>query len=879
MKNIFAAYTNKQLLAGLLKSALVMIYTLLLAGCIWLCKDYSPGYIVDRIIPYGIPPLLSLLTACFLSVFVLTLEQTRTETLLFSIICFSFAGLNLDIFLLGIITDHKTALAISRADHFQLALIQVGANLHLAYLVCGKKSNWWVVYLAYFVGAVMALLTPTDYYFQGLYTYFWGLFAKKAFLYDLMSSLWLMATIYCIFILSQSYRQTSDPHKKDTIKYLILGFVCTAVLSLTNTPAMYGYEIYPLGTFTFISLFLLAYGLFKYNLRIALQYLRAFIFSGGHLILITAVAFTPWILLPKNDYRVNVGIGIVMIAILYKPTHKAWDAFLNLFLKRPSNLLQKQMYTLTFKLSEIHHLKEIHQQICRWLFQIFMNSRCAMVFYNHLDGTFEGWSTWNVLYDSGFFKAASKTHAGDTPLRIQPGHPLLKKIMSAKWRLITHGMLDRWIDENNIQQDANDRLLQAGLIIPIFFQSRMISLLIIGNKINDRSYSKPEKESLQNLSGVLGPYIENAKLLEGLEHQVEKRTEDLYDALKDVKQKSNKIFDNNRVIKKQNHIFLSLFETSTQIHEIDVLNDLFEFTLNQLRTLFPRLGFGIIHVGERTAILENGAFNGISEKEQKIILKNRRIIDRRNINQIMKKKLNRPGSMPLNQESYWAVQPMQIRDNRVIGKIIIKSPGLDQITNKVISIFLAQVSAAVHNKLLMRKLENSANTDGLTGVTNRSFFDQELKRVINNSTRFPDIFFSLLAIDINGLKRINDNFGHAKGDEMIKTVADMLTSVCRDSDTLSRVGGDEFVILLPATDSRQAKTVRDRIRHAEKGLSLVCRQKNNERSSIPIRVSVGLAGSDETSAEKVMNLADQRMYIDKENFYQKTTEDLQAKHS
>lgn len=107
----------------------------------------------------------------------------------------------------------------------------------------------------------------------------------------------------------------------------------------------------------------------------------------------------------------------------------------------------------------------------------------------------------------------------------------------------------------------------------------------------------------------------------------------------------------------------------------------------------------------------------------------------------------------------------------------------------------------------------------------------------------------------------------------------MLISVCRETDTLSRMGGDEFIILLPAINSRQALTVRDRIRQKEKDLTLICHHSEHEKMKIPIRISLGLAGSDETAAEKVMKLADQRMYIDKENFYQQAIHDLYAEHS
>ena len=103
MNRILNTYSKKQVAARVLRTALVITYIMLVGTSIWLCIDFTFEHIIDRIVPYGIPPLLTLLSAAFLSLFVLSLEQTRTETLLFSIICLVFGGLNLDIFLLGII--------------------------------------------------------------------------------------------------------------------------------------------------------------------------------------------------------------------------------------------------------------------------------------------------------------------------------------------------------------------------------------------------------------------------------------------------------------------------------------------------------------------------------------------------------------------------------------------------------------------------------------------------------------------------------------------------------------------------------------------------------------------------------------------------------
>ena len=186
--------------------------------------------------------------------------------------------------------------------------------------------------------------------------------------------------------------------------------------------------------------------------------------------------------------------GIVLVTLLYHPVYRIWDAFLNLFLKRSSDQLQKELYTLIYNLSKIHHLKTIHQKIYDWIFKLFMNSRCTMIFADNDNGVYKGWRTMNPEPFSGFFNKPSKIPAGDTPIKITADHPILKKITATRARLITREMVGQWTDELRIDNDPEDRLQQASIIIAIFSQSRLLSLVLIGNKCNDRSYTKSEKK-------------------------------------------------------------------------------------------------------------------------------------------------------------------------------------------------------------------------------------------------------------------------------------------------------------------------------------------------------------------------------------------------
>lgn len=100
--------------------------------------------------------------------------------------------------------------------------------------------------------------------------------------------------------------------------------------------------------------------------------------------------------------------------------------------------------------------------------------------------------------------------------------------------------------------------------------------------------------------------------------------------------------------------------------------------------------------------------------------------------------------------------------------------------------------------------------DPLTGLYNRRFYEEELKR-INTSRNLP---ITLVLADVNGLKLTNDAFGHALGDNLLKNVAQVFQKECRTEDVIARIGGDEFVFLLPKTDGNEAQRIIERINNA-----------------------------------------------------------------
>lgn len=166
----------------------------------------------------------------------------------------------------------------------------------------------------------------------------------------------------------------------------------------------------------------------------------------------------------------------------------------------------------------------------------------------------------------------------------------------------------------------------------------------------------------------------------------------------------------------------------------------------------------------------------------------------------------------------------------------------------------------VTEKVEGEMLRESAMKDGLTGIYNRQYFFKALEEEIANSSK-DEISLTILMIDIDNFKKINDRFGHITGDHTIKAVADAISESIRENDYVGRFGGDEFIVLLPNTTAEDAKIIADRISSNVTRISINTREK-----IINVTISIGLACfSAGQSLSELIEKADKAMYLSKEN--------------
>ena len=165
-----------------------------------------------------------------------------------------------------------------------------------------------------------------------------------------------------------------------------------------------------------------------------------------------------------------------------------------------------------------------------------------------------------------------------------------------------------------------------------------------------------------------------------------------------------------------------------------------------------------------------------------------------------------------------------------------------------------------HEKHLLDELETQAITDGLTGVYNRQHFDELVLKELSRLKRYGGTL-SLIMMDLDGYKQINDNFGHGAGDQALITVAECLKTILRRSDVLARFGGDEFLILLPSTDQAAAVRLAERVREVINAQDLCY-----EKAAFELKASFGVvstAKDNQISLAEFYRYADQALYAAK----------------
>ncbi|MDP8260601.1 MAG: diguanylate cyclase [Candidatus Gygaella obscura] len=198
----------------------------------------------------------------------------------------------------------------------------------------------------------------------------------------------------------------------------------------------------------------------------------------------------------------------------------------------------------------------------------------------------------------------------------------------------------------------------------------------------------------------------------------------------------------------------------------------------------------------------------------------------------------------------------------LLGVIYLENRLVSGIANredlKVLELIVRQAGISIENAILYKR----AITDSLTSLYNRNFFDNYLVKSVNQANRYNS-FLSILMIDIDDFKRINDSYGHRAGDLVLKSVSVIFGKRIRKSDLVARYGGEEFVVILPATSIEGAKRAAETIRSLVEESSFLFDAQTEKKEQVDLKVTISIGVAQLIFGEDRLQLlekADQAMY-------------------
>lgn len=380
---------------------------------------------------------------------------------------------------------------------------------------------------------------------------------------------------------------------------------------------------------------------------------------------------------------------------------------------------------------------------------------------------------------------------------------------------------------------AVDPLTRSEVAVPLAIKGRVIGVLNVEEN-DPGKLDDGDLRLLSTLSHQIAVAIENARLYE----QAQRRIDEL-SVLHRVGQSMSSVLNLDELLSK---VLQILNDTFRYVHStISLIEE-----GGQVAVCRAVFGFGDQNLGTRFRVGVDGITGWVASTGLPLLAPD-----------VSKESRYIPFSPNVGSE---IALPLKLRD-QVIGVMNVEDERLNAFGEddlRLLSTLASQIAVAIENARLYEEQEKQAITDEKTGLFNYRHFQRVLRDELRRAKRYRHPL-SLLMLDVDHFKHYNDRWGHPRGDEVLKLLAQIMRENVRDVDVVVRFGGEEFMVVLPETGKSEAERMGERIRKAVRENDF---PGGGEQPEGRLTVSIGVSTfpEDAQEAEAVVDRVDQAMY-------------------
>ena len=470
---------------------------------------------------YSITPFLGFVVFVCLVLISLLKGRKNPANILFAGICFLVAVINIDVALVSVIPNKTLALKIDRLAYLFLVFI-LPVYIQFVHSFLGISRRKWLVYIACFLSLIFLFFTQTNLFISGFNEYYFGTIARAGPVYHLFSLVAISTVFYCILTLFMGMKNASDNQQKNRIKYVLAGMGLSTILISLNYLPVSGFNVYPMGNFSFIPAIVLAFGVLKYDLLdIGTVIRKGTVYFSLTAILTVLYIFIIYlfnVLFMWSGYSNPVVLSFslaLLIVLLFNPIKIKVQEFIDKLFFRGKYDYQKTLKEISWKMTSLLKFDEITNLLLDSISEALQVSHVTLLIYDDEKAFFHSYSYQSKLPDG-----------------VEKNHPIVKFLEKNRGSL-NQAVVDKVSipeeDRNSIINFFNT--FKASLVISMISREKLTGMILLGEKKSEELFVHEDLELLATVANQSAIAIENARNYEKLENlnvelerKVEKRT-------------------------------------------------------------------------------------------------------------------------------------------------------------------------------------------------------------------------------------------------------------------------------------------------------------------------------------------------------------------